>query len=97
MARASTTRSNTIRNHVDRIHEIAGSHAHVGIGSDLDGFIKPTMSGIESAEDLAKLEGPAAGRVPRDADAILFGNAQRVVARVLGQREERVKRERVRA
>ena len=87
----------TVGRHIDRIREIAGSHAHVGIGSDLDGFIKPTMSGIEFADDLGKLEAPLRAAYPQDADAILFGNAQRVVARVLGQREERVKRERVRA
>jgi microsomal dipeptidase-like Zn-dependent dipeptidase len=79
----------TIRAHVDAIHRITGSHSHVGIGSDLDGFIKPTMSGIESADDLAKLEAPLRAAYPEDADAILFGNAQRVVGRVLAQRAPR--------
>jgi microsomal dipeptidase-like Zn-dependent dipeptidase len=76
----------TIRSHIDAIHDVAGSNAHVGIGSDLDGFIKPTMSGIESAEDLAKLEAPLHAAYPGDADAILAGNARRVVSRVLGAR-----------
>ena len=69
----------TIRAHVDRIREVTGSNDHVGIGSDLDGFIKPTMSGIESAEDLAQARGRAASAYPDDADAILSGNALRVV------------------
>ena len=33
--------------HVDRISEITGSDEHVGIGSDFDGFIKPTMAGLQ--------------------------------------------------
>jgi microsomal dipeptidase-like Zn-dependent dipeptidase len=76
----------TIRAHVDRIREVTGSHDHVGIGSDLDGFIKPTMSAIESAEDLAKLEHALRAAYPADADAILCGNALRVVTRVLARR-----------
>jgi microsomal dipeptidase-like Zn-dependent dipeptidase len=77
----------TIRAHVDAIHDVCGSHAHVAIGSDLDGFIKPTMSGIESAEHLALLEQPLREAYPQDADAILSGNVLRVVRRVLAQRE----------
>ena len=76
----------TIRAHVDKIREVSGSNHHVGIGSDLDGFIKPTMSGVESAEDLAKLEQALRVAYPDDADAILSGNALRVVSRVLAQR-----------
>jgi microsomal dipeptidase-like Zn-dependent dipeptidase len=76
----------TIRAHVDKIREVTGSHQHVGIGSDLDGFIKPTMSGVESAEDLAKLEDALRTAYPVDADAILSDNALRVVTRVLAQR-----------
>jgi microsomal dipeptidase-like Zn-dependent dipeptidase len=73
----------TIRAHVDKIHAITGSHAFVGIGSDLDGFIKPTMSAIEASEDLAALEQPLRDAYPADADAILSGNALRVVRRAL--------------
>jgi microsomal dipeptidase-like Zn-dependent dipeptidase len=76
----------TICAHVDKIREVTGSSNHVGIGSDLDGFIKPTMSGVESAEDLAKIENALRKRYPVDADAILSGNALRVVTRVLAQR-----------
>jgi microsomal dipeptidase-like Zn-dependent dipeptidase len=76
----------TVRAHVDKIREVTGSHAHVGIGSDLDGFIKPTMSGIEAAEDFAKLERGLREAYPADADAILSGNARRVMRRVLEQR-----------
>ncbi len=76
----------TIRAHIDAIHGVCGSHAHVALGSDLDGFIKPTMSGIESAEHLALLEEPLREAYPDDADAILSGNVLRVVRRALAQR-----------
>jgi microsomal dipeptidase-like Zn-dependent dipeptidase len=76
----------TIRAHIDAIHGVCGSHAHVALGSDLDGFIKPTMSGIESAEHLALLEQPLREAYPDDADAILSGNVLRVVRRALAQR-----------
>ncbi len=76
----------TMRAHIDRIHAITGSHAFVGIGSDLDGFIKPTMSAIEASEDLGALEIPLRDAYPADADAILTGNALRVVRRALAAR-----------
>ena len=42
--------------HIDRIRELTGSHRHVGIGSDLDGFIKPTLAGLQTMSDMAPLE-----------------------------------------
>ncbi|WP_028063487.1 membrane dipeptidase [Solirubrobacter soli] len=52
---------------------------HVALGSDLDGFIKPTLGGIENAGDLAALAAALRNRYPTDADAILEGNARRVI------------------
>jgi membrane dipeptidase len=46
----------TLRAHIDRIHQITRSHRHVAIGSDLDGFIKPTLGGIHDMRDMARLE-----------------------------------------
>ena len=62
-----------IARHVDRLHELTGSHEHAAIGSDFDGFIKPTMGGLERADDLARL--PAAlsdryGAAGRRADPV---------------------------
>jgi microsomal dipeptidase-like Zn-dependent dipeptidase len=54
---------------------------HVALGSDLDGFIKPTLGGIETAADLAPLAQALRARYPADADAILEGNARRVLER----------------
>lgn len=73
----------TIRAHVDAIHRVTSSYDHVGIGSDLDGFIKPTVGGIEYAEDLKKLVGPLSEDYPGAAEAILHGNARRVVEKAL--------------
>lgn len=69
--------------HVDVIHDITGSHRHVAIGSDLDGFIKPTVGGIESAADMALLRDALAERYGPDADRILSGNALRILRAVL--------------
>lgn len=33
--------------HIDRIARVTGSYDHVAIGSDLDGYIKPTVAGLE--------------------------------------------------
>jgi microsomal dipeptidase-like Zn-dependent dipeptidase len=69
----------TVCSHIDAIHDLTGSHRHVAIGSDLDGFIKPTVAGIEGVDDLAKFRGPLARAYPDDADAILSGNAVRAL------------------
>jgi microsomal dipeptidase-like Zn-dependent dipeptidase len=73
--------------HIDRIEEVAGA-GHVALGSDLDGFIKPTMGGIETAADLAKLRDPLLARYDDEAkvDAFLYGNASRVIHRALAAR-----------
>jgi microsomal dipeptidase-like Zn-dependent dipeptidase len=66
--------------HVDRIREITGSHRHVAIGSDFDGFIKPTMGGLESMADLPALEAALRRRYgDEDGERIAAGNALRVL------------------
>jgi membrane dipeptidase len=66
--------------HIDRIGEITGSHRHTGIGSDFDGFIKPTMAGLESAGDMERLEGALRERYgDTDGERICSGNALRVL------------------
>jgi microsomal dipeptidase-like Zn-dependent dipeptidase len=42
--------------HVDGIARLTGSQRHVALGSDFDGFIKPTLGGLETAADMAPLE-----------------------------------------
>jgi microsomal dipeptidase-like Zn-dependent dipeptidase len=66
--------------HIDRIREITGSHLHAAIGSDHDGFIKPTLPGLEDAGRLGELERALrAGYGDEDATAIASGNALRVL------------------
>ncbi len=72
-----------IRRHVDEIHRVTGSHDHVAIGSDLDGFIKPTMGGLESSRDLAKLRPALTEIYGADAEKILSANALRALRTVL--------------
>jgi microsomal dipeptidase-like Zn-dependent dipeptidase len=71
--------------HIDAIRETLGAatNDHVAIGSDLDGFIKPTMAGIETAAELRTLEAPLR-EAYGDADAILSDNALRVARWALG-------------
>ena len=69
----------TLCSHIDSIREHAGSNDHVGIGSDLDGFIKPTLAGIENADDLGKLREPLGRVYPEDVGKVLSGNALRVI------------------
>jgi microsomal dipeptidase-like Zn-dependent dipeptidase len=71
-----------IRRHIDAI-AAASSLDHVAIGSDLDGFIKPTMGGIENADDLASLRDALRTAYGADAEKILGANALRVLRTVL--------------
>ena len=69
--------------HIDRIAEITGGHEQVAFGTDFDGFIKPTLGGLEDAADLRRLEPALAERYGADdAELICFGNALRVMRRL---------------
>ncbi len=73
-----------IARHVDRLHEITASHEHVAIGSDFDGFIKPTMGGLERSSDLARLPAVLTARYgAADAERMLSGNVLRVLRTAL--------------
>jgi microsomal dipeptidase-like Zn-dependent dipeptidase len=65
--------------HIDEIARITGDHRHVAIGSDLDGFIKPTMGGLEDMRAMKDLERELRARYQDDADLILSENALRVL------------------
>jgi microsomal dipeptidase-like Zn-dependent dipeptidase len=75
-----------LKAHIDEIRRHVPDHtnAHVGIGSDLDGFIKPTVAGIETAGDLATLVEPLRRAYGDDAEMILSGNALNVAKTALG-------------
>jgi microsomal dipeptidase-like Zn-dependent dipeptidase len=65
---------------LDRHIEAIGPE-HVAIGSDLDGFIKPTTGGVETAADLKTFADALRARHPASADGILRENALRVIRR----------------
>ncbi|HEY6652880.1 MAG TPA: membrane dipeptidase, partial [Solirubrobacterales bacterium] len=69
-----------LRAHIDRIHEITGSHRHTAIGSDLDGFIKPTLPHLEDMRDMAPLQQALrAAYGDQDAELICGGNGMRLL------------------
>lgn len=70
-----------VNEHIRKLREVTGSHKHVGIGSDLDGFIKPTMGGIRRIDDMRALQAELAKAYPADVDRITHGNALRVLRR----------------
>lgn len=74
-----------LRRHIDAIRLQVPGHTnrHVAIGSDLDGFIKPTVAGIETAGDLGTLVAPLQEAYGEDAEMILSGNAMRVARKAL--------------
>jgi microsomal dipeptidase-like Zn-dependent dipeptidase len=69
--------------HVDRICEIIGGYDHIALGSDFDGFIKPTMGGLEKMSDLAHLDAALRKRYGDEAtDKMTSGNALRVLRKL---------------
>lgn len=66
--------------HIDRIRQAAGSHDVAAFGSDQDGFIKPTLPGLESPEGYRQLEAALVTRYGAQvAKQICSGNALRVL------------------
>jgi microsomal dipeptidase-like Zn-dependent dipeptidase len=74
--------------HVDRIREVTGSHRHAAIGSDLDGYIKPTLAGLDDMSALAPLRERLRARYGDDAEGICHGNALRVLRAGWGRRRD---------
>jgi microsomal dipeptidase-like Zn-dependent dipeptidase len=66
--------------HIDKIAEVTGSHRHVALGTDFDGFIKPTMTGLDNMSDLRRLEEALAKRYePEEVELMTSENALRVL------------------
>ena len=74
-----------IKQHIDRIHCLTGSYDRIALGSDLDGYVKPMLPGLE---DLAMMPDLAyflhRGYGPAVAEKILNGNALDVLRRGWG-------------
>jgi len=74
--------------HLEAIEKAVGDHKASAIGTDIDGFIRPTLAGFEQASNLVNLAGWIRDCAPdgATADAILYGNALRVVKKAFAGR-----------
>ncbi len=68
-----------VKENIERIAGIVSSHKCTAIGSDLDGFIKPMLRGLEDMAGMSNLEQWLRTKYPADADLILSENALRVL------------------
>jgi microsomal dipeptidase-like Zn-dependent dipeptidase len=69
--------------HIDRIAEITGGYDHIGLGTDFDGFIKPTMAGLDTMSDLATLDAALRKKYGDEATGkMTSGNALRVLRKL---------------
>jgi microsomal dipeptidase-like Zn-dependent dipeptidase len=76
--------------HIDKLHELTGSYDHIAIGSDLDGYIKPSLPGLEDQGRMADLQGALSQRYGGDvAQQISGANALRVLRTQWGHRRPR--------
>lgn len=65
---------------IDRVDAAAGSSAVAAIGSDLDGFIRPNLAGLDDSGRLAALEAALIAKLGSErAEAVCSGNALRVL------------------
>jgi microsomal dipeptidase-like Zn-dependent dipeptidase len=66
--------------HIDKIQSVTGSFDHVAIGSDLDGYIKPALPGLEHMGLMGRLQESLVARYgDENAEKISSGNALRVL------------------
>ncbi|HEY2320171.1 MAG TPA: membrane dipeptidase [Solirubrobacteraceae bacterium] len=76
--------------HIDKIHEVTGSYDHIGIGSDLDGYIKPALPGLEHQGRMADLQRALTARYGGEvAQQIAGGNAVRLLSTQWGRKRPR--------
>ncbi len=69
--------------HIDRIAEVAGSHRNVALGTDFDGFVKPTLPDVQHMGDLERLERALSDHYgPEIARQITSENTLRVLRRL---------------
>lgn len=68
--------------HVDRIAQVTGSHDHAAIGTDLDGWIKPALPGLEHLGHMRHVQEALATRYGAEvAEKIASGNALELLRR----------------
>jgi microsomal dipeptidase-like Zn-dependent dipeptidase len=73
--------------HIDKVHDLTGGYDHVAIGSDLDGYIKPALPGLEDMGRMTTLQSHLSARYGAvDAEKICNGNALRVLRAAWGRK-----------
>jgi microsomal dipeptidase-like Zn-dependent dipeptidase len=76
--------------HIDKIHDLTDSYENIGIGSDLDGYIKPALPGLEHMGRMADLQHALRERYGElDANKICSENALRVLRAEWGKKRAR--------
>ena len=76
--------------HIDKIHDLTGSYDHIGIGSDLDGYIKPALPGLEHQGRMADLQRELIARYGAGvAQQIAGDNALRILRAQWGRKRPR--------
>lgn len=69
--------------HIDKIVEVTGGYEQVALGTDFDGFIKPSMAGLQDSADLALLDAALIDRYGKEnAERITWKNALGVLQRL---------------
>ena len=80
----------TVCRHIDKIHDLTGSYDHIAIGSDLDGYIKPALTGLDDMSRMTSLQDYLRTRYgDADAEKICSGNALRVLRAAWGHKRPR--------
>jgi microsomal dipeptidase-like Zn-dependent dipeptidase len=78
---------NALCQHIDKLHALTGSYDHIGIGSDLDGYIKPALPGLEDMARMGALQDALRARYgDAEAEKICGGNALRVLRAAWGRK-----------
>ena len=76
--------------HIDKVHDLTGTYDNIGIGSDLDGYIKPALPGLEHMGRMGDLQQALRARYgDTDAEKICSGNALRVLRAEWGHKRPR--------
>lgn len=76
--------------HIDKINELTGSYDNIAVGSDLDGYIKPALPGLEDMSRMAHLQQALGTRYGEHiAEQICSGNALRVLRSQWGRKRQR--------
>jgi len=66
--------------HIQHIRDVTGTFDNIAIGSDMDGFIRPSLKGLDTPEDYNSVKYRLIDAFGQDAaDAICFRNALRVL------------------